>query len=266
MIGKAIGSGFAGARDFIAGRLVGLGVPPDALTLAGTALTCLAGVCFALSGAGRFAWNLSPGAPDNAWLPLGGAMLVLSSACDMLDGAVARIGDKKTRFGAFLDSTLDRVSDFVVYAGLAVAYAWKSPANVTFVLLCMLAFCNAFMISYTKARAEDFIKSCKVGYWQRGERSAGILIGAFACNMPAMLLQQAILPMFTVMRRITYTKAVIDGKVLTRPEDGGLLLKLRLWRWPRMTIPYDVITAANIAWLIFAHVPPWDVLRLWFAS
>jgi len=75
---------------------------------------------------------------------LAGVLMVLASACDMLDGAVARIGNKKTTFGAFLDSTLDRFSDFVVYAGIAVYYAAASPANVTYCLLAMLAFFNSF--------------------------------------------------------------------------------------------------------------------------
>ncbi len=266
MIGRAIGNGFVTARDFIARGLVKVGVSPNALTLTGMVLTAAAGVCYAVGAGSGFAWTLDPHSGDNAFLLLAGGLLILSSACDMLDGAVARIGNKKTRFGAFLDSTLDRYSDFAVYAGIAVYYAARGPANVTFVFLSMLAFSNAFMISYTRARAEDIIESCTVGYWQRGERSAAILIGTFAYNIPAMVVQQAALPLLTVLRRIFYTKAVIAGKTpVTDPRKGDLWLKIRLWRWPRMTIPYDIITAANIAWLIFAGIEAVDVLRDWFA-
>ncbi len=271
MIGRVIGNGFSTARDFVARGLIKVGVSPNALTLTGMVITASAGVCYAIGAGSRFAWTLSQSPTDNphsqanAFLLLAGGLLILSSACDMLDGAVARLGNRKTAFGAFLDSTLDRYSDFAVYAGIAVFYAARSPANVTFVLLSMLAFFNAFMISYARARAEDIITSCTVGYWQRGERSAAILIGTFAYNVPAMVVQQAALPLLTVLRRIFYTKAVIDGKTpITDPRKGGLWLKIRLWRWPRMTLPYDFITAVNIAWLIFARIDAWDVLRDWF--
>ena len=262
MIGRAIGNGFAAARDAIARGLVRLGVTPNALTLVGMAVTAVAGVCYAV-GAGRgFGWSLAPSAGNNLYLLLAGVLLVLASACDMLDGAVARLGGRSSRFGAFLDSTLDRYSDFVVYAGIAAHYAWQRPANVTFVLLSMLAFFNAFMISYTRARAEDLIESCRVGFWQRGERSAAILLATFAYNIPALVVQQAALPLLTVLRRIFYTRAVIAGRnPITDPRDGGLWLKLRLWRWPRGTTPYDLAVAINIAWLFFARIDAADVIR-----
>ena len=264
MIGRGIGFGFATARDLIAKVLVRLGVRPNTLTLLGMPITASAGVCYAL-GAGRgFAWTLYPYAGANAYLLLAGGLLVISSACDMLDGAVARLGNCATTFGQFLDSTLDRFADFAVYAGIAVGYAARDPANLTFVLLSMLSFFNALMISYTRARAEDLIEKCRVGYWQRGERSAAILIGTFAHNIPAMLVQQALSPLMTVLRRIFYTKAIIDGKSpIIDPRKGNWWHKVRLWRWPRMTLPYDFVTALNIAWLIFAPVPATDVIRNW---
>ena len=266
MIGRAIGKGFSTARDFVARGLIKVGVTPNMLTLTGMAITAAAGVCYAVGAGDGFAWSLDPHSRSNAYLMLAGALLILSSACDMLDGAVARLGNKSTKFGAFLDSTLDRYSDFAVYAGIVVYYAATAPANITFVFLGMMAFFNSFMISYSRARAEDIIESCSVGYWQRGERSAAILIGTFSGNIPAMVVQQAILPMMTVLRRIFHTKAVIDGKTpITDPRKGGIWLKIRLWRWPRMTIAYDFVTAVNIAWLIFAKIPAWDVLRDWFA-
>lgn len=266
MIGKAIGLGFSTARDLIARGLVAIGVTPNALTATGMVLTAGAGVCYAVGSRSSFAWDLHPSSPANCYLLLAGALMVLASACDMLDGVVARLGGRSTRFGAFLDSTLDRYSDFVVYAGIAVCYAWQ-PANATFVLLAMLASFNAFMISYTRARAEDLIDTCRVGYWQRGERSAAILIGTFAYNVPALVVQQAILPLGTVVRRFTYTAGVIAGRQpITDPRRGGFWLKVRLWRWPRMTGPYDVVTGLNIAWLILARISPADPLRTWLAG
>ncbi len=267
MIGRAIGSGFAAARDFLARGLVKLRVGPNVLTLVGMVIMAAVGVCFAVGSGRRFAWSLDPAAESNAYLLLAGVLMVLSSACDMLDGAVARLANQKTRFGAFLDSTLDRYSDFAVYAGIACYYAWQKPANITFILLCMLAMFNAFMISYVRARSEDLIEACRVGYWQRGERSAGILIGTFAYNIPAMVLQQALLPMLTAGRRIFHTRNILAGKnPVTDPRQGSWWLKIRLWRWPRATLPYDLVTGLNIAWLIFARIEAWDAIRCWIGQ
>ncbi len=265
MIGRAIGFGFSTARDFVARGLIRVGVTPNALSLLGVLFTLGAGVCYAFGGGtDSLAWSLDirlgrPGAYPflAAWL------LILASACDMLDGAVARIARKTTRFGGFLDSTLDRMSDFAVFAGIVIYYARQSPANLTFVFAGMLAFFNAFMISYTRARAEDLIDSCRVGYWQRGERSAAILIATFSYNMPALLVQQALLPMLTVWRRLRYTWLVVEGKPPVEDiRSAPLHLRIRLWRWPRMTVPYDIVTGLNIAWLIFAPIGNVDPLRL----
>lgn len=262
MIGSAIAKAFAGMRDATARGLVRLGVAPNTLTLTGMVLTLGAGACYAFGSGGRFAWSLDPAAPANALGLLAGVLLLLACACDMLDGAVARLGDKKTAFGAFLDSTLDRYSDFAVYAGIAAYYARQNPANLTFVLLCMMALMNAMMISYTRARAEDIIDFCTVGFWQRGERSAAILIATFAHNIPALVLQQAALPLLTVLRRIAYTRSVAAGATpVIDPREGGAWLKVRLWRWPRKTLPYDLVVAANILWLLLARLPATDWLR-----
>ena len=267
MIGRAIGFGFATARDFVARGLIRVGVTPNALTLVGVVFTLGAGVCYALgAGTDSLGWSLDvrPGGPgaSGAYPFLAAWLLIMASACDMLDGAVARIAKKATRFGGFLDSTLDRVSDFAVFAGIVIYYARQSPANLTFVLAGMLAFFNAFMISYTRARAEDIIDSCRVGYWQRGERSAAILIASFSYNMPALLVQQALLAMLTVWRRIRYTWLVIEGRTpIDDIRSAPLHVRIRLWRWPRMTVPYDIVTALNIAWLIFAPVGNVDPIR-----
>jgi len=267
MIGHAIGSVFAAARDALARGLIALGVVPNVLTVLGAAAMAAAAVCYALGSGGRFAWSLEGGDVPSAWLLLAGGLLTFAFACDMLDGAVARLAGSKTEFGAFLDSTLDRFSDFAVYAGIAIYYAWSAPkANVTFVLLSMVAFFNAYMISYTRARAEDIIDRCGVGFWQRGERSAAILVATFAHNIPALVVQQAILPALTVWRRISYTRAAIGQKRTgAGPQEGGFANRLRIWRQPRGTIRYDITAAANIAWLIFAPVRDADVLRNWLA-
>ena len=263
MIGRLVGGGFAAARDMLARALVRVGVTPNALSLVGVLFTAAAGVCYAMAAGRGFAWTLAPGGP-NAYVLVAAGWLILASACDMLDGAVARIGGKATRFGAFLDSTVDRFSDFSIYAGIAVGYCLAQPANVTFVFLSMLAFFNSFMISYTRARAEDLIDRCRVGFWQRGERSAAVLIGSLACNIPAIVVQQGVLTLGTVWRRIRFAKAAIEGRQPVEDvRQGRWWQKAQLWQWPRMTVPYDLAVLANIAWLIFARIPAVDVVRVW---
>ncbi len=264
MLGRAIGHGFATARDVVARGLLRAHVTPNVLTLLGTAFTLGVGVCLAVGAGAHFAWSLDPHSARNAYPLLAFGLLILSCACDMLDGAVARLGNLQSRFGAFLDSTMDRFSDFAVFGGIAMYYARQDPANLTFVLLGMLGFFNAFMISYSRARAEDLIPACRVGYWQRGERLAAVLIATAAANVPALVVQQALLPLLTVVRRIGYTWNVLEGRQpLTDPRQGNWWLRVRLWRYPRMTPAYDFVTALNIAWLLFVPVPETDLLRAW---
>ncbi|MHC4562332.1 MAG: CDP-alcohol phosphatidyltransferase family protein [Planctomycetota bacterium] len=261
MIGRGIGSAAAAARDVVARGLVGLGVHPNTLTIIGTVLTVAAGAGFAIGAGARFGWSVSLHGDVGAWGLLTGVVLALAMLCDCLDGAVARIGRQKTPFGAFLDSTLDRFSDFAIYAGIAVYYAWPGHTNVTYILLCMVAFFNAVMISYTRARAENLVESCSVGYWQRPERSGAILVGTFAFNIPALLIQQAALPLLTACRRIGHTQALLAMKTpITDPRQGNWWLKIRLWRWPRGTWAYDVVAVANGAWLMFVNIPAADPL------
>jgi CDP-diacylglycerol--glycerol-3-phosphate 3-phosphatidyltransferase len=258
MVGRSIGRGVAAARDALARILVGAGVSPNALTTVGMVLTVGAGVCLALGAGAPFGWSLRAGAPTdyapNAWLLLAGVFLVLCAAGDMLDGAVARIGAGATTFGAFLDSTLDRFSDFAVYLGIAFYFAVRG--HVTYTLLPFVALFAATMISYTRARAEDLIRFRAVGFWQRGERMVATMVAVFACNVPALLWQQALLPALTVWARIDYTRKVAAGKApVTDPRQGGGIDRLRLWRYPRGTVPYDLCAAAAIAFLIFVRIP-----------
>lgn len=263
-IGRAVGSGVSAARDAIARLLVRVGVSPNTLSILGLLITLATAACLVLGAGHRFAWDLDGRDGKSAYLFIAFVLMLAGFACDMLDGAVARIGKKATSFGAFLDSTLDRFSDFALFGGIAIHYAAQQPANLTFIALALLALVNAYMISYTRARAEDLIPECKVGYWQRGERSAALLIAAAFYSIPAVLVQLGILPLFTALRRIAHTHAVLAGKEpITDPRTGGFWMKIRLWRWPRMSFGYDVVTIANIAWIIFARIPAKDVLRNW---
>jgi CDP-diacylglycerol--glycerol-3-phosphate 3-phosphatidyltransferase len=99
---------------------------------------------------------------------LGGIAVLIASSTDLLDGPVARLGGHATKFGAFLDSTLDRYSDFFIFGGLAVGFARQSENGLMVLALGSLA--GAFVTSYAKARVENFIPDCGVGVFGRAER------------------------------------------------------------------------------------------------
>ncbi len=169
-IGRTIGR----MRDSLAGLLVRLGVTPNGLTIVGFVFSLVGSALLALAAGA--ALPIDPFAPvgtPRSWLPaVAVAWYFLSAACDMLDGAVARLGNLYSEFGAVLDSSLDRISDTAVWCGCVVYFAGRS--NVTYCFLAILALSNAYMISYIKARAEDIIPDCNVGFWQRGADGCGI--------------------------------------------------------------------------------------------
>jgi CDP-diacylglycerol---glycerol-3-phosphate 3-phosphatidyltransferase len=107
---------------------------------------------------------------------IGGALLLVASAFDMLDGAVARATDNVTRFGGFLDSTLDRYSEIVVFLGLLI-YLLDTPDWRLGSILTFVAATGALMISYARARAEAAGASASVGLLPRPERV--ILLAVF---------------------------------------------------------------------------------------
>lgn len=252
----AIGNGVGSLRDRLARRMVRIGVTPNALTVIGFLFT-LIGSGFLLLSAGH-ALPVDPGAAagsPRSWYPvIALAWFFLSAACDMLDGAVARAGKLHTEFGAVLDSSVDRFSDVAVYGACALYFA--AHANVTYCLLTFAAVSNTFLISYVKARAEDIIPDCTVGYWQRGERFFALLVACLVGHIPVLIWQQAILPFFTVIRRLRYTRAYLRAKAksLSPPQRGvptGWLRYVQLWRHPRGSLAFDVLAALNIAVLVF---------------
>lgn len=277
-LSKAVGGAFVAARDALARALVRIGVTPNHLTLLGFVVTCGAGYCLARGAFQQVPYFYTGSGPVGWWPLLAGGFLVLAGAMDMLDGAVARLGNLRTRFGGILDSSVDRFSDMAIFLGCA--WCFMQTGNLTGQLLAVLALCNAFLISYVKARAEAIIEDCSVGYWLRGERIAAVLIGCVSGHVAAVLWQLALLSFFTVLRRLDYARraaAALDGSrpAPRRGPEAGLLGVLQLWRHPRGSVPYDVVTGLNIAYIIGA---PWlwtvllaqglyaDPLRRWLSG
>jgi phosphatidylinositol phosphate synthase len=137
-------------------------IDPNALTICGALVSTLAAVAFA---SGRFA--------------LAGLLVLLGGAFDLVDGVVARHFGTTSRFGAFLDSTLDRWVDMVLLLGICVHFAARGEAGT--VLLSGAALVISALVSYAKARAELVLPRFEVGLLERGERvgllAAGAILG-----------------------------------------------------------------------------------------
>ena len=167
---------------------------PDVLTIVGLALNGVACACFALSGGKdyRLPWLLQTG----------GLITAVASVFDMLDGRVARLRGRPTSFGAFLDSTMDRYSDMVLYMGLMILYA-RVDKTPHMVLVWVAAF-GSFMTSYARARAESLVPRCTVGFLERPERIVLVILGALLNRMTPVLWIIAVLSNLTALQRIVY--------------------------------------------------------------
>jgi CDP-diacylglycerol--glycerol-3-phosphate 3-phosphatidyltransferase len=144
------------------------------------------------------AWLLSQGSFRWAALVVIGAGLF-----DMVDGRVARATSQVTRFGGFFDSVVDRYSDLALFMGLLVYYA--SINRFFYIVLTAVVMTGSVMVSYTRARAENAIPKCKVGFLERPERIVLIIIGALFDRMAAVLWVIAVLSNLTVVHRMIYT-------------------------------------------------------------
>jgi CDP-diacylglycerol--glycerol-3-phosphate 3-phosphatidyltransferase len=156
-------------------------------------------------------------------LQAGGLVALLASIFDVLDGRVARLRGRETKFGAFLDSTMDRYSDMLLYMGLLVLYA-RVDRTPHMVLVWVAAF-GSFMTSYARARAESLIPRCSVGFLERPERLALLILGALANRMPAALWVIAVFSNLTALQRIVYT--YIELKKAGTPQQAKATVELR---------------------------------------
>ena len=167
VIPQRVKDGFVKMIGPLARLLIKRGVHPNAITTVGTLVVIVSGVAF---GVGAIRW--------------GGLLLLLSGIFDLLDGQVARQGGKITTFGAFFDSTLDRIGEGAVFSGL-IFYFLSGPLpsilKTRAVVAGLVALVASFLVSYTRARAEALGVENRVGIAARAERI--LLLG-----LPALVL------------------------------------------------------------------------------
>jgi CDP-diacylglycerol--glycerol-3-phosphate 3-phosphatidyltransferase len=184
--------------------LIRSGIKPNTITTLGTGLVLLSALAY---GLGR--------------IRLGGLLLLLSGVLDTLDGQVARGGAMVTKFGAFYDSTLDRIGDGATFIGIgaflltAPDVAYRVPAVIT----CMVAILASLLVSYARARAEGLGIECKVGIAQRAERivllgGASLIVGAgpHALVLEGIAALLAAASVVTVVQRLVYVYRHAEGR------------------------------------------------------
>jgi CDP-diacylglycerol---glycerol-3-phosphate 3-phosphatidyltransferase len=211
MFGASIGRGAMRIINAMVQGLANAGVHPNILTAIGVTINIGCGVLF---GVGEFFWA--------------GIVLIVANLFDMLDGNVARVSGNVTKFGGFLDSTLDRLSDMVCFFGIMVFYAGNSPQHSLLnVILAGIGLISSVMVSYATARSESLGVKANVGFLQRPERIVLLIIGAlstwnwastnfFANRMPQVLWVLAVGSIWTLLHRMYFI-----WQEFRKQEPGG---------------------------------------------
>ena len=133
-------------------------------------------------------------------LATAGALYLFAGVLDLLDGVLARLAGPPTRFGAFLDSTLDRISEGVVFA--AIGYRFAAEGAATDAGIVVLALLGSFLVSYVRARAEGLGAECKAGIATRAERVVLVGLGLAGGMLAEAIRLVALLTAITVVQRI----------------------------------------------------------------
>jgi CDP-diacylglycerol--glycerol-3-phosphate 3-phosphatidyltransferase len=171
-------------------------ISPNVLTFIGLVINIIAAVLFGFANSGNY----------QRMFLYAGLVIIGAGIFDMVDGRVARATNQVTTFGSFFDSVIDRYSDVALFFGLLVYYARAN--RFFYLILVAIVMVSSVMVSYTRARAESLIGSCKVGFMERPERIVLVIIGALFARWGAMapvLWVLAVLSTVTIIHRISYT-------------------------------------------------------------
>jgi CDP-diacylglycerol---glycerol-3-phosphate 3-phosphatidyltransferase len=207
VIPQRVKDGFVGLTAPAVRALIRSGIHPNLITTVGTLVVVASGIAFGYGA-----------------IRLGGLLLLASGIFDILDGQVARQGALMTTFGAFYDSTLDRVGEAAVFTGLALYFLHTLPPSFinAGVLAALVALAASLLVSYARARAEALSVECKVGIAARAERILllgipAVVFGAGgAPGRPGMLLfwivvVLALVSAITVVQRVVHVARVARG-------------------------------------------------------
>jgi CDP-diacylglycerol--glycerol-3-phosphate 3-phosphatidyltransferase len=199
MLGGYIGEVSRWVIDSLVRQIARLNPNPNFLSVIGLCINIFAALLY---GYGQFFYA--------------GLVMIFANIFDILDGRVARLTGRVTKFGAFLDSSLDRLSDMVVFLGIIIFYSRDTQYHSTlYAALTGAALIGSVMVSYTSARAESLIPKCDVGFLRRPERVVLLILGSltvwpestnpFLNKMPATIWLMAVLSYWTFGHRLYHT-------------------------------------------------------------
>lgn len=200
MISQNIERGVLWLKAVVTKGMILLRVSPNVLTLASLIPTAFA--AYSLAN-GRFV--------------AAGVWIILAGFFDVIDGAVARAMSRMTPFGAVLDSVTDRASDAFIYVGAAMYFHRTGEPRYVFITLVALA--GALMVSYTRARAENTVIDCKVGFAERGERMVLMLLALFLNKLGAGMWLLAGLAWLTTIQRLIHTHRALEAGQHRAPAE-----------------------------------------------
>jgi CDP-diacylglycerol--glycerol-3-phosphate 3-phosphatidyltransferase len=189
----------AGFRSLASRSVTGLArtrVTPNTLTVSGVSLCLLAAVLVGIED-------------HNPWLLywLAAGIFAVGSLLDILDGALARVGGKSTPFGAFLDSTTDRVGEGAMLAAIALVFSQEGKGWA--VVVSVAAVVGSFLVSYTRAKAEAIGLRATVGFGSRAERvvliTAGLVFAPWG-GLPWAIVALCAITWLTVVQRILHVR------------------------------------------------------------
>jgi CDP-diacylglycerol--glycerol-3-phosphate 3-phosphatidyltransferase len=188
---------------------ISLHLTPNTITVIGLLITVVAAVLVA-----------------GGWLLVGAAVLTAGSLFDAVDGALARAQGGGTAFGSFLDSTLDRASEAILYSGIALWFLDTLAEPTLPVLATLVALAGSFMVSYARARAEGIGLSATVGLAPRTERLVLVIVGValaglgFTPILIGILVLVAALALVTVVQRIRHVWHLSQAVAATENRES----------------------------------------------
>jgi CDP-diacylglycerol---glycerol-3-phosphate 3-phosphatidyltransferase len=190
--------------DPLAGALLRAGVSPDAVTFAGTGAAVVSALVLLPRGA----------------FVLGPALIAVSVLTDLLDGAMARRRARPSLFGAWLDSTCDRVADAAIFSGLALWFAGEGDDRL---LLSLVLFClvSGAVVSYAKARAEGLGMRCDVGLAERAERLILVLAGTALTGLGVDAALAVALWLLAVASAVTVAQRLLEVRRQAAVRDAA---------------------------------------------
>ena len=254
IIGKTVGTLGSQWRDALARVIIARKISPNILTITGFVINLIGGVLliFGVTAHTRFNWIHV----------LAGAVIIVANIFDMLDGAVARMSNRVTRFGAFCDSVTDRYSDMILLGGAVTYFALRQ--DLLWVIISVFALFGSVMTSYARARAESLLPGkFNAGYMERPER---IVILAVTCLVSRLYMGMLIIAVFSnlaTFHRI-WDAWQVDHN-LEHPEDArkyygspnspGVIRAIRslvFWSYPRQTWQHDVLGAVLLILILIA--------------